>query len=330
MPVLRSKIACHAMKTGSKTGDVVKETGSNISGIKAKGMLFITAVIWGSGFIAVQLALDAGLSPAAIVLGRFSIATVLVFIVFFKDIIRGLHISQLKSGIIIGIFLYFAFFVQTLGLEHSTPSNNAFITAVNVVMVPFLWWAVSRRRPPAIFFFASVLCLFGVGLLSVDFSNGLSFGYGDLLTLLGAFLFACQITATGVFAAKMDYRVLVFLQFAVTTVCAFAAFLIMDGDFTAFKPDQGTAAILYLSIFSTSLCYFFQTKAQTHVTSSTAAIILSTEALFGSIFSVLAGYDKLTLRLVAGGIIIFMSVILPDIFIKMKNRPAPLHNDSGL
>lgn len=297
------------------------ETGARISEAKAKGMLFIIALIWGSGFIVIQFALDAGLSPTAIILGRFVIATVLFFIIFFKHIIREFHISNIKGGLIIGTLLYFAFFIQTLGLELSTPSNNAFITSANVVMVPFLWWAVSKRRPSGIIFAASALCLFGIGVLSLDFSNGISLGLGDLLTIFSAVLFAGQITAVGVFAPKMDYRVLVFLQFAAAVVCALFIFLIMDRDFAVFRYPKGIAAILYLGILATSLCFFLQTKAQTHVDSSTAAIILSTMSLVGSIFSVIAGYDKLTPRLVIGGIIISVSVILPDIFIKLKNKP---------
>lgn len=284
----------------------------------AKLMLFITALIWGAGFIASQFALDSELSSSAVMLGRFSIAAALMLIIFFKAIRDNIKKEHLKSGMILGVLLFIAFIVQISGLEHSTPSNNALITATNVVIVPFLWWAVSRQRPKNIFFFSSFLCLAGVAVLSVDLSAGFSFGFGDLLTLFAAFLFACQITATGVLAPKIDFRVLVFLQLAVAALCALIVFLLVDRDFSAFARPRGFAALLYLGVFSTCVCYFLQTKAQVLVSSSTAAIILSTESLFGAIFSVMAGYDKLDARLVFGGLIVFCSVILPDVWPRLK------------
>lgn len=286
----------------------------------ARLALFTAAVIWGTGFIATQIALDAGLSSAAIILGRFGVAAAIMLLIFYKELRAKLKKQDLKNGMILGVLLFTAFIIQTLGLQHSTPSNNAFITATNVVIVPFLWWAVSKQRPMKIVFFASFLCLAGIVTLSVDFSAGFALGFGDLLTLLAAFLFACQITATGVLAPKMDLRVLVFLQLATSALCALIVFCIVDRDFAAFHNPHGFAAVLYLGVFSTCICYFLQTKSQTRVSSSTAAIILSTEALFGAVLSVMLGYDALDARLIFGGLIIFGSVILPDIWMRRNGR----------
>lgn len=284
--------------------------------------LFLAALIWGAGFIASQIALDSGLSSSAIMLGRFSIAAAVMLAVFFKAIRANIKKEHIKSGMILGLLLFAAFIVQVIGLEYSSPSNNAFITAVNVVIVPFLWWAVSRHRPLRITFIASFLCLAGVAMLSADFSAGFSLKLGDLLTLLGAFLFACQITATGVLAGKMDFRVLVFLQLSAAALCALAVFLFTDGNFTSFLEPNGAAALIFLGVFATCVCYFLQTKAQVRVPSSTAAIILSTESLFGAVFSVIIGYDRLEARLVLGGAIIFGSVILPDVWLRLNQRNA--------
>ena len=77
-----------------------------------------------------------------------------------------------------------------------------------------------------------------------------------------------------------------------------------------------------LGVFSTCLCYFLQTTAQKHVNSTKAAIILSTESLFGSIFSVLLGYDPLSAQMVVGGVIILASIILPEFSFGKKEEPA--------
>lgn len=70
----------------------------------------------------------------------------------------------------------------------------------------------------------------------------------------------------------------------------------------------------YLGLFSTCLCYFLQTLAQKHTTPAKAGVLLSTEGLFGSVFSVALGMEALTVNLVAGGLIILASVTLMELF----------------
>ena len=282
--------------------------------------LLLVAIIWGSGFVASQMALDANLSSAFIMFVRFAIATIIIGVVFYKDLKANMKKEHLKGGIVIGLFLFLAFYVQTVGLQYTTPSNNAFITASNVVMVPFLWWIISKKRPSLKIFISSFLCLLGIGILSFNFSTGISFKLGDLLTLLCVLLFACQIITTGVLAQKMDAKVVVFLQFAVATVLGFITFMLTDRNFAAFGSASGMAAVAYLGIFSTCLCYFLQTTAQQHVESAKAAIILATESLFGTVFSVILGYDKLTVNMVLGGLIILISILMTELKLPKKGE----------
>ena len=284
--------------------------------------LLLVAVIWGTGFIASQMALDANLSSAFIMFVRFAIAALIVGLVFHKDLKQQLKKEHWKGGFLIGTFLFFAFYVQTVALQYTTPSNNAFITAANVVMVPFLWWAVSKKKPGSKYILSSFLCLIGIGILSVNLSSGISFQIGDLLTLGCALLFACQIVTTGILAVRMEAKVIVFLQFVVAAAWGFLMFLLTDRDFSAFLNADGMSAVVYLGVFSTCLCYFLQTTAQKHVNSTKAAIILSTESLFGSIFSVLLGYDPLSAQMVVGGVIILASIILPEFSFGKKEEPA--------
>jgi drug/metabolite transporter (DMT)-like permease len=279
----------------------------------AKGTLLITAVIWGAGFIFSQTALDAGFGAAGLLLGKFGIAAILFGLIYRRAIAANLKPAHLLRGIAVGLILAASFFAQTLGLKYSSPSNCALITAAYVVIVPFLWKIVNRRRVRGIIYLASALCLAGVAVLSVNLSGGLRLGVGDLFTLLAALLFAAQIVATESLLGGMDYRVLLFLQFAAAAVCSLAAFLVTGRDFTPFLNPAGAGSVLFLGVFSTCLCYLLQTSAQRFVPSSTAAILLSMESLFGAVFSVLAGYDALSPRLALGGALVLVSVALPDL-----------------
>ena len=88
------------------------------------------------------------------------------------------------------------------------------------------------------------------------------------------------------------------------------------------------AAVLYLGVFGTCVCYFIQTSAQRYVTPMRMSIIMTTESLFGSLFSVLLGYDKLTLSMVTGGLIIVGSILLPELQ-ELLQRRAPAQSATG-
>jgi drug/metabolite transporter (DMT)-like permease len=285
-------------------------------GYLAMGALFLVTIVWGWGFVFSNMALEAGLAPAAIMSARFTLAALLVGIVFRKKIRANYRKGQWKSGLLTGGFLFLGFFIQILGLERSTPSNNAFITGAYVVMVPFILWIALRKKPKPVIFFSSFLSLGGVAVLSVNPSGGFSMNLGDLLTLVSALFFALQIVSTGVFAASVHHLVLVFTQFITAAILSLAVFLLGSRDFSGFAGLQGAGSVLFLGTFSTFLCYFLQTYAQRFVSSSKAGIVMGMEALFGTIFSMIAGYDQPNLRMVLGGLMMLSSIILPEFFAK--------------
>lgn len=282
--------------------------------------LLAVAVIWGWGFMATRLAVDAHLSAAFIMMGRFIIAAAVFGIAFGRHIRSAMTRQMVGGGILVGVFLFLGFMVQTVAMEHTSTSNAAFLTATNVVMVPFLWWVAVRRRPPVRIIAACVCCLAGIGLLSFSPGEGFSLHGGDLLALLCAFFFACQIVMTGFFAVRMDAKVLVFLQFLTAAILSTIAFFVLDGDLTSFAPSKGLLSVGYLGVFSTCLCYLLQTLGQQRVPASKAALILCMESLFGSLFSVMMGYDAVTPGLVLGGLMIMGAVILSEVDFSSKKR----------
>ena len=98
--------------------------------------LLLVAKIWGSGFIVNKNTLDY-LSPIYIIILRFPLASFVLGLIFYKRLIT-ITGADLKAGVIIGILLFCAFLFQTIGLQYTTVSKSAFITASNVVMVPFI------------------------------------------------------------------------------------------------------------------------------------------------------------------------------------------------
>ena len=108
--------------------------------------LFTVAIIWGSGLIAAKVSLNSVFLTSQIMTFRFFISAVLLNLIFFKQIKDNLSKGILKAGSILGICLFLGFFLQTVGLKYTTPSKNAFLTSVNVVIVPFIGLILYKRK----------------------------------------------------------------------------------------------------------------------------------------------------------------------------------------
>ena len=274
-------------------------------------LLLSVALIWGGGFIFTNIAVKNGISTALLLTLRFSIPAVIMAVIFSKELAVASP-EDFKFGLIAGVLLFVAFFCQTYGIKYTTPANSAFLTVTNVIMVPFLSWAFLRQRPGMRSIVCTILCFFGAAILSWTPGIGITFNFGDWLTLLSAFLYACHYAYLGLSAKKIQSAaVLSFIQLAVVSLLAFATFLIFERDlFSASALKSGAGSVLYLALLSTGYCYFVQSWAQRRLSATGTAIILSTEGLFGSMLSVICGYDRFSGTLAVGGSIIIASVIL--------------------
>jgi len=273
-------------------------------------VLLFVAVIWGSGFPVTDIALDKIGSPYHVVFYRFTIATVAMFLISYKTVIKHFK-SNFKGGVIVGLFLFLGFLFQTTGLEYTTPSINAFLTALNVIIAPFLFWIVTKQRVDKYTVVGAFMALVGIAFLTIN--GSLAIGRGDLLTIICAFFFACHIVANGVFASKKETNLvtLVFLQLFIAMILSGISVLFTT-PITAMPSTSGIMAVAYLGLLSTLLCFFLQTYAQERVDSTKTAIILSTESLWGTVFSIILVNDILTIRIVIGAIILFSAIIITE------------------
>ena len=124
----------------------------------------IVAVIWGLGFIAVDQAL-LSFSCFDILLIRFLGSSILAWLLIIKDI-KKIHIKTVKKGVINGTFLFIAYALQTYAQTLTSVSNNAFLSASGVVMVPYFCYLVFKKKTNTIQILSSCLCLIGIAILS--------------------------------------------------------------------------------------------------------------------------------------------------------------------
>ena len=273
-------------------------------------LLLLVAFIWGSGFIITDSVVKAGIPPSMLVTLRFLIPSVIMAVFFRKELSEGSRKEYLYScGA--GVLLFLAFVSQTYGISYTTPANNAFLTATNVIMVPFLSLIIFRQRLDLKSVVCAFTCFAGAAILSWSPGVGITFNIGDWLTLLCALLFALHFAYLGNSASVCRHTgLLCCMQLFSTSVFSFIFFLIVDRDkFSMPMLTENIPGILYLALFSTGFCYFVQTWAQKRFSPSGTAIILSMEGFFGSCFSVAVGRDEATATFVIGGAIILLSVI---------------------
>lgn len=280
--------------------------------------LILTAIIWGTGFIGTEVAIETGARTSLIIAMRFLIAGLILGVIYFKDI-KQMDKKTFISGIILGVMLFAGFYCQTLGQSQTTVSNSSFLTSTNVVMVPFVVWILTKKLPRVKFFVLAFTTLIGIGILTINVSQGISFNKGDIFVLISAVCFAIHIAYLGTATKGMNTKNLTFLQMAVTGILAFVFMISFDrGAFDVDIVKNVFPATLFLAILCSCVCYYLQTTAQQYTSPSKVAIFLSMEGFFGSLFAVILGYDSLTTNLVIGGIIIISSVILSEVDLVKK------------
>ena len=286
-------------------------------------MLIIVTVIWGGGFIGIKMALDGGMSAGMLNMARGFIFSAIVLLAFPKQIM-SMSKDQFVNGLLVGTFNALGFITQAVGALYTTPSNSSFLTTTNVVMVPFMAWAIFKVRPKLRNLLAVVVCMAGMGVLTGAFETEFILNIGDLYTVIGALFFGLSI----VFLAKQPegghFSTGAFMM-GITLFAAGVVYTVLfeDVSFAAVPWSKVILPILYLSIGSNFVAQSMQIVAQRYLSASTACLILMLEGVFGSIFSVMFGYEPFTMNLLIGGGLIVCSLVLSEIqFVKKKDSGA--------
>lgn len=277
--------------------------------------LFAAALIWGSSFFVVKDTTDA-MAPNFLLAVRFTIGCLALAAIFHKRL-KKLDKDYMKKGALIGLCLFLAYSSQTIGITDTTPGKNAFLTAVYCVIVPFLFWAVNKTRPDRYNLIAAVLCLTGIGLVSL--TDGLTIRMGDAMTLLGGFFYALHMVIVAKLAHDKDPILISILQFGYAAVFSWIVTAIFE------QPPQTITmgsvwAILFLSLGCTAFALSLQNIGQKYTHPAAASIILSLESVFGVFFSVLMYGERLTSQLILGFVLIFVAVIISETKLKFLRK----------
>lgn len=293
-------------------------------GLIAKAMLLLSTVIWGSTFFIIKNALDE-IPPFFLLSVRFFFSALLLGIICWKKW-KLFNREYLWKGALAGVFLALAYIFQTVGLQHTTPGNNAFLTTVYCVLVPFMFWGVTRRKPSVFNVAAAVVCVAGIGLVCLD-GGGMKFTFmGEGMTLLCGVFFALQIVAVGVQGKKLDVMLYTVVQFGVAFAVCFLLFLCTE-KFPTSVSSYGVFSLSYVTVVATCLCFVMMNVGIKRTSAASAALILSLEAVFGVAFSLMFYHERPGAQTWVGFVVIFAAVLLseavPALYAKRKNAFFP-------
>lgn len=266
-------------------------------------ILLVTA-IWGSTFFVIKDAVSL-VDPIDFLAARFAIAALLPTVLFLGRL-RRLSWRQWRTGLLLGGVYGLAQTAQTIGLRHTDASVSGFITGTYVVLTPLILWVGFRARLHPSTWVAVALAAVGLAVLSLA---GLgSGGVGELLTLLGAALYALHIVFLDRWSRSMDAMSMATTQ--LIGVALVVGVLGLPGGYRVPPVPSVWGAILYTAVVAGIVSMLLQTWAQRHITPTRVVLLMTFEPVFASVFAIGLGGETLTWRLITGGSLILVATLI--------------------
>ncbi|MDD4776500.1 MAG: DMT family transporter [Syntrophomonas sp.] len=273
---------------------------------KADLTMLGVSFVWGATFVIVKNAL-ADIGPFLFVGLRFILAFLVLIALSHRDMFK-MNLSTLKTGSLLGLFLFIGYIFQTLGLKATTSSNAGFITGVSVVLVPIIYALLNRERPAPRTIFIVLLATIGLFLLSVPWGS-FNLAYGDFLVLIGAFGFALHI----IYVDRHSHR---HNAMAITGVQVLFVGLVCLGLGLTCEPwpshftFNALLAIVITAVFATALAFLAQNYLQRFSTPTDFAVVLASEPVFAALAGYLWAGERLSRQAQIGAALILAAMLL--------------------
>ncbi|MDQ5839614.1 MAG: DMT family transporter [Chloroflexota bacterium] len=264
-------------------------------------LLAAVTAIWGSTFFLIRDVVQQ-LSPTDFLAVRFTIAAVAMMAVFWRPML-ALNRRELTVGVGLGALYAVAQILQTVGLAHTEASRSGFITGTYVVLTPVLAGILLRERIPRSTWVAVLMATAGLATLSLQ---GFGMGFGETVTLLAAVVYALHIIGLGRYSSPATAAGLSTLQMVVIAVVSLVA--ATPGGIELPQGGHAWASVLYMALMAGAVALWAQTWAQSHLTATRAAIVMTLEPVFAAAFAVALGGESMTIRILLGGAMVLAAM----------------------
>lgn len=278
------------------------------TGMIASIVLTVVALVWGTTFAVIKDTLGV-VQPFTLMTLRFGFSAVLLALLYLNKI-KNMKKIDLKRGIIIGIFMFLAFYLMIISLRFTTASKFSFIIASYVLIVPFLSWLINKKVLDKYAIISAVIATVGLGFLTIE--KGVNFNIWDLVAVCCSFFFAAHMVAIEKYSGDSDPITLTIIQFIVTAILFTILTGVKEGyNFSILPKIKWTLG--YLVVVSTVIPFAIQNIVQKYISSTSTALILTLQSAFGSIFAIYYLNEKMTAQIGIGCILIFIAIIIQNL-----------------
>ncbi|QJW90664.1 DMT family transporter [Spirosoma taeanense] len=275
-------------------------------------LLILGTAFWGISFTFVKVGVGNG-SPFVFLFYKFVIATACLAAVFFNQL-KYITKNTLKISVLIGVPLLAGTILQTIGLKYTTVSNSAFITGLDVLLIPILKFLVYKKKVESKIWVACFLALLGLYIIVVK--DGLSLNVGDLWIIACAFGFAFYVLQVGKFSNEKNPMPAVIL---LMLFCAVGCLIFAQFDSNAIwfpKTDGFWSGVLFAAIPATAYMYAVQNAGQRHLGEEKVALTYLFEPVFATIAGIFILNEKFTKEIFFGGLLIVSAMCIAEINFK--------------
>ena len=295
--------------------------------IQADLLLISTSVLWGFAFVAQRVGMKY-IGPFTFNGLRFALGSLVLLPVIAilnngnrpkTDNEPSISIRTAFWGCLLsGLILFFGASFQQVGIVYTTAGKSGFITGLYVILIPIVGIPLGQRTSPGTWI-GAVLAVTGLYLLSV--TKGFTIGKGDLLTLIGSFMWAAHVLAVGWLSPRMNSFILASSQYAVCSLLSLAVAIFMES-IALSSILQATIPILYGGVISVGIAYTMQIMAQRVAHPAHTAVILTMEGAFAALGGWLLLGEVLPLRGLFGCALMMAGMLLSQLWVHLKRSPA--------
>jgi len=293
-----------------------------ISKIKGFLLLLIASLVWGSTFVPQKIAMDFW-SPLQFTSFRFLLGgLILLLFINIKDIKINNKIGFISSSLASALILAIAALFQQIGIVTTSATNAGFYTSLYVIMVPligiFLFKIPHWSIWPCV-----IICFFGSVLLGTSDGDlfSLNLKYGDIWIISSAVFWAIHLHIVSYSVARFPVLIFSILQFILCGIflLLYGIFFQISSIFSFERVDIfGFFTLVYCSVGSVCIGFTLQMFGQKLVPPTSAALIMSSEAIFAAIFGWLILSELLNFKGFFGASLILLGIILVQIIPRLK------------
>ena len=275
-------------------------------------LLLLTAVIWGSSFVAQSIGMESIDAFTFTALRTTLGALVLIPVIIIFNRKFDMRPSTLIAGVVLGFVFSIAQNLQQFAFYYSTSGKIAFITAFYMFFVP-LFSIFLRKKVRLIVWCSIILGLIGLFLICINPEDMTAIIPGDMLAFGCAVFFAVQIMLIDHFTGKDINGVqLSFMQFVVAAAISWVCMFVFE------KPElpniiTAAPALAYSGIMSCGIAYTLQILGQRHASPVVASLLMCLESVFAVITAALVLQEMMSVRELAGCIIMFAAIVISQL-----------------